>query len=383
MSDKKVKRVLHITEMLSAAGIESFIMNVYRNIDRNKIQFDFLVLRDKKEFYDDEVTKLGGRKYFVHSDKSNTLLRVIEESKKIEEFLINNHYDIVHIHYTTPLRAYYLKAAKNAGVPVRIYHSHSAEVSGKSKIKLLIYNHCKKLIDMYATHCFACSEAAARWVYSNYALNNNKTKVIYNGIDTERFLFKKDIRKEIRNDLAIDNEYVLINTGRFTEQKNQSFILDIMHYLRESEHNVKLLFLGDGPLKEECFAKAKELGIDDSVSFLGVKSNVQDYLFASDCYVMPSLYEGLPVAGVEAECTGLPCIYSKNITDEVEINSNVVFMDLDQSVKEWAKTILSMGIVSKREEAIKSVKAAGYDIYDVTRIMQEFYLSEVSIYDKE
>lgn len=133
------KRILHITEMLSAAGIESFIMNVYRNIDRSKIQFDFLVLRDQKEFYDDEIASLDGKKYCIHSDIENTLLRVLEESHQIKVFLKKHHYDIVHVHYTMPLRAFYLKAAKEAGVPVRIYHSHSAAVSGKSKLKLAIY----------------------------------------------------------------------------------------------------------------------------------------------------------------------------------------------------------------------------------------------------
>ncbi len=134
-------RVLHITEMLSAAGIESFIMNMYRNIDRNKVQFDFLVLRNQKEFYDDEVKKLGGRKYYVHSKKNNTWMRILDEANQIEKFLKENHYDIVHIHYTTPLRAPYLLAAKKAGVGTRIYHAHSAAISGKSKLKMMVYEY--------------------------------------------------------------------------------------------------------------------------------------------------------------------------------------------------------------------------------------------------
>ena len=138
------KRILHITEELSAAGIESFIMNVYRNIDREKIQFDFLVLRNCKEFYDDEIKSLGGKKYYIHSEKKNTLLRVIEEAKLLKKFLKTHHYNIVHIHYTTPLRAFYLKAAKQAGVTTRIYHSHSAEVCGKSKLKILVYKYKAK-----------------------------------------------------------------------------------------------------------------------------------------------------------------------------------------------------------------------------------------------
>lgn len=128
-------RVLHITEMLSAAGIESFIMNMYRNIDRNKVQFDFLVLRNEEEFYDEEIKSLGGKKYYVYSNIKNTWLRILDEAHQIEEFLKTHPYEIVHIHYTTPLRAPYLLAAKKAGVATRIYHAHSAAVSGKSKLK--------------------------------------------------------------------------------------------------------------------------------------------------------------------------------------------------------------------------------------------------------
>ena len=370
---KEPIRILHITEMLSAAGIESFIMNVYRNIDREKVQFDFLVLRNEKEFYEDEITALGGRKYYVHSDIKNTFLRILDESRKIEKFLKINHYDVVHIHYTTPLRAFYLKAAAKAGVPVRIYHSHSAEVSGKSNIKLFIYNYCKKVIDKYATDFFACSEAAAKWIFSENALKSKKVKVIHNGIDTDRFSFKKEIRDKVRKNLSVSNEYVLINTGRFTEQKNQTFLIDIVNELKKKGENVKLFLLGDGPLKAKCQDKVDKLELQDIVYFLGVKANVEDYLFAADCYVMPSLYEGLPVAGVEAECTGIPCVFSENITREVKLNENAIFVGLNTSALEWSHIVLDKCEVKERENAVKAIRDAGYDIHDVASNMQKFY----------
>ncbi len=373
---KEPKRILHITEMLSAAGIESFIMNVYRNIDRTQVQFDFLVLRDEKEFYDDEIASLGGKKYFVHSNIRNTLLRVIDESRQIERFLKNNHYDIVHIHYTTPLRAFYLKAAKNANVPVRIYHSHSAEVSGKSRIKIAIYNYCKKVIDKYATHYFACSQAAANWIYSKKTIDSNQVKIIYNGIDTKRFTFDEAIRNNIRKELGINDEFVIINTGRFTEQKNQSFIFDIVDYIRNNiNKEVRLLLLGEGPLKDEYEIKANRLGIAENVIFLGVRKNVQDFLFASDCFIMPSLYEGLPVAGIEAECTGLPCVFSSSITKEVSVNELCVFVDLSGGIVEWSRSVIGFDKKFGRDEAAKKVKEAGYDIKDVAKNMEHFYLN--------
>ena len=150
-------RVLNITTVLDAAGIESFIMNMYRNIDRDEVQFDFMVMRDEKEFYDDEIKQLGGKKYTISVTGKNTLFRILKESRELYKFLKKNPYEIVHIHYTTPLRCFYLRAAKRAGVPVRIYHSHSAEVSGKSGLKLSIYDHCRNNITKWASHFCACS----------------------------------------------------------------------------------------------------------------------------------------------------------------------------------------------------------------------------------
>lgn len=368
------KRILHITEMLSAAGIESFIMNVYRNIDRSKIQFDFLVLRDQKEFYDNEISSLGGEKYFVHSEIKNTLARVLDESRQIKTFLEQHHYDVVHIHYTTPLRAFYLKAAKEAGVPVRIYHSHSAAVSGKSKLKLAVYKYCQNVIDKYATDCFACSEAAAKWVFSERTLKENKVKIIHNGIDINRFLFNESIREEYRAKLGLEDSFTLINTGRFTEQKNQSFILDIVDGLKKEGHNIKLLLLGDGPLKDSYESRVKQLGLEDSVLFLGVKPNVQDYLFAADCYVMPSFYEGLPVAGIEAECSGLPCFFSDNITEEVELGNQTHFLPLEAGRNVWVNKVMNCEPNENRAKATDYVRVAGYDIHDVAEKMTNFYL---------
>ena len=369
-------RVLHITEMLSAAGIESFIMNVYRNIDRERVQFDFLVLRNEKEFYDDEILELGGRKHFIHSNIKNTLLRVIDEAKKIEAFLKQNHYDIVHIHYTTPLRAYYLKAAKNAGVPIRIYHSHSAKVSGKSIFKRMVYKYCKNKINKYATDLFACSEAAAEWMYSKRVIKQNKVIIVHNGIDTQRFLFNEDIRNKVRNELQIQDKFVIINTGRFTEQKNQRFIIDIISALKEDGIAVKLLLLGEGPLKEECENKVNDRGLNDYVIFLGVKSNVQDYLFAADCFLMPSLYEGLPVAGIEAECSGLICIFSDNVSNEVKLSELVDFLSLNCSPREWAEQVVKKQMPKNRENAVNYIKTAGYDIHEVSANLIKFYMQK-------
>lgn len=374
--NEPIIRVLHITEMLSAAGIESFIMNMYRNIDRNKVQFDFLVLRNEKEFYDDEIKNLGGKKYFIHSNIKNTWLRILDESHQIELFLKEHPYEIVHIHYTTPLRAPYLLAAKKAGVSTRIYHAHSAAVSGKSKLKLFIYKYYRKKIMEWGTTWFACSKAAAKWIFPEQLLQTGNVEVVCNGIDTERFKYNKNRRCLIRKQLELGDSYTLIHTGRFIEQKNQMFLLDIFKELKEKIPNAKLLLLGKGELLEKTEEKAKRLEIENDVLFLGVKENVEDYLFAADCYVMPSLYEGLPVAAVEAECSGLPTVLSETITKEVQLTNNVSFISLEKSAKYWSEQICKYKEF-KRIDSSMDIANNGYSILIGAKRLQKYYENAV------
>ena len=374
MKKEKV-RILHITEMLSAAGIESFIMNIYRRIDREKVQFDFLVLRDQKEFYDEEIKKLGGKKYCVISNKKNTLIRIMDESKKIETFLKKNKYDIVHIHYTTPLRAPYLLALKKAGVKARIYHAHSAYVLGKNKMKLIIYDYMRKKITGWGTHFFACSEAAARWIFEDELIKQDKVQVIYNGIDTEKFKYNLQAREQIRKEYNLKDNYVVIHTGRFTEQKNQKFLVRIFEKLEKEMSNAVLMLLGDGELKGEVEQLVKQKGLNEKVLFLGVRPDVNRFLSAADCYVMPSLYEGLPVAAVEAECSGLPCIFSKNITNEVALTDQCSFLSLDEGVDVWLSEIKNY-YNENRLDASMIVRENGYDVQDIADKMQAFYLKQ-------
>lgn len=370
-------RILHITEMLSAAGIESFIMNMYRNIDRTKVQFDFLVLRNQEEFYDDEIKSLGGHKYYVHSNKRNTLLRVLDESKQIETFLKNHPYNIVHIHYTTPLRAPYLLAAKKAGVPIRIYHAHSAAVSGKSKLKLLIYDYYRNKISDWGTDFFACSKAAAEWIYPKKLITNNKVKILYNGIDTIRFKYNPEKRKVIRDELNLEESFTIIHTGRFIDQKNQTFLVKVFAQIKTRYQDSKLLLLGAGETVNDVKKLVKELDLINDVIFLGVKSNVEDYLSAADCYVMPSLYEGLPVAAIEAQCSGLPCIFSTNITSEVKIANNVKFMSLNESETNWSNEICKFRDCI-REDGSTAVNEHGYNVKDVSDKLEYFYINNIN-----
>ena len=345
---------------------------MYRNIDRDKVQFDFLVLRNEKEFYDEEIKSLGGKKYFVHSNIKNTWLRILDEAHQIEEFLKTHPYEIVHIHYTTPLRAPYLLAAKKAGVATRIYHAHSAAVSGKSKLKLLFYEYYRKKIVKWGTTWFACSKAAAEWIFPEQLLQAGNVEIVHNGIDTERFKYSASKRNMIRKQLGLEHSFTLVHTGRFIEQKNQLFILDIFKELKSINSDAKLLLLGKGELLEKTKEKARRLGIDNDVLFLGVRENVEDYLSAADCYVMPSLYEGLPVAAVEAECSGLPTVLSENITREVRLTKNVLFISLDKPAKYWSEQIYKYKEVLRTDSSM-DVADKGYSIHSGAKKLQQYY----------
>lgn len=372
-------RVLHVTEELSAAGIESFIMNIYRNIDRAEVQFDFLVLRNEKEFYDDEIRAMGGKKYCIESNAKNTLLRVFDESKKIEAFLRNNKYEIVHIHYTTPLRAPILKACLSANVPVRIYHSHSAFVPGKAKFKMFIYAYMKMCISKYGTHFFACSNGAAKWVFSNKLIHDNKVDIVHNGIDVNRFRFNKDSRDKKRIELNISEDgFVVIHTGRFTQQKNQLFLLNVFEYVLENVPNSYLVLLGDGEDLPLARQRVKEMHMEAAVHFMGVKNNVNEYLSMADCFVMPSLYEGLPVAAIEAQASGLPCVLSDAITDEVRLSENVCFLSLKDSVECWGDQIIKHR-GKERSDGADAVIEKGYDISDVARKLEDVYKQMIKV----
>lgn len=376
MDNNKPIRILHITEMLSAAGIESFIMNMYRKIDRSKVQFDFLVLRNQKEFYDEEVKKMGGKKYFVHSEKENTLLRVLEESKMIEEFLRKHKYNIVHIHYTTPLRAPYLLAAKRAGVKIRIYHSHSAYVSGKNSIKKIIYALMRKGINKWTTHYFACSEAAAEWMFTKKIIDEKRCKIIYNGIDIDKFEFNPVTRKEIRQEFGVDKDFVIVNIGRFSEQKNQQFSIEVFRQFKMKCPNTKLILIGTGKLLNNMKKVVQEYQLEEYVLFTGVRSDVNRILSGADCFIMPSLYEGLPVSAIEAQCAGLPCVLSDNITQEVKMTDSVSFLSLNDSIDTWCNEIFKYKNID-RVNCTNAIIDKGYEINTGARALEKFYLKAV------
>lgn len=374
---EQTQRVLHVTEKLQAAGIESFIMNTYRNINKEKLQFDFLVMRNQKEFYDDEIRKLGGIKYTINKMYiKSTFLRVILESIELYKFLKKNDYKCIHIHSGTPLRVFYLVSAKLAKTKIRIYHSHSAEVLGPHKnlnLKKMLFKIFSNMLPLYATDFFACSEAAAKWMYPKRILKD--VKIIHNGINIEKFKFDPKIRKKYREDLNLTNNFVIGHIGRFNDQKNHTFLIDIFSDVYEKNNEAKLLLIGEGKLKEKIQEKVKSLGLEKSVIFLGIRDDVNKIMQAMDVFVLPSNYEGLPVVGIEAQASGLQCVLSVQITKEVDITNNVCFLPIiDKSI--WSDKIIQIEGY-KREDTSKEIIKSKYDINSVSKEIEEFYISNL------
>ncbi len=370
-------RVLHVTEMLQAAGIESFIMNVYRNIDRERIQFDFFITRDEKEFYDDEISKLGGKKFVTNfNQNSNVFIRVLKESKALYKFLKKSDYQIIHVHSGTPLRIFYLLAAKCAGVKKRIYHSHSAEVKGPHSnlgIKKVIFKFLKVFFPLFGTDFFACSKAAGEWMYTKNMIRHDKVRVIYNGINSIEFQYDEEVRKVYRKELGLENKFVIGHVGRFNTQKNHTFLIDIFREIQTMDKQTVLLLLGEGELEGNIREKVSNLNLSETVKFLGVRHDVNKVMQAMDAFVLPSNYEGLPVVGVEAQAAGLPMFCSDNITNEVVITPNINLLSLNLSAKEWAKIIMQKGKKNHRKNMLDYIVKSGYDISKSVNDLQKFY----------
>lgn len=356
-------RVLHIVTYMGRGGLETLLMNLYRSIDREYIQFDFLVHREFRADYDDEIEALGGRIYRM--PRLNPIDPRYNRSL-LNFFKTHPEYTVVHSHLDC-MSAIPLAAAKACGVPVRIAHVHSS--SQDRNWKYWIKRYYAKKIPAVATNLFACSRAAGEWM-----LQGHDFTVLNNGIDTDRFSFSPERRAEIRRSLGLGDSLVLGHVGRFSSVKNHTFLLDIFAHLHKQHPVSKLLLVGDGECRVEIEEKAKTLGLTEDVVFAGSQSDVSPYYQAMDVFVFPSLYEGLGIVAVEAQTSGLPCVISDKVPLECAVTDGLVSVQsLENSPQEWAELILSLSVPERKGYAAQ-VAARGYDITGTAKWLQEFYL---------
>lgn len=349
---------------MNRGGLETMIMNYYRNIDRTKVQFDFLVHRFDKANYDDEILSLGGKIY--HLPNLNPFSKVYLNSLD-EFFKSHREYKIVHCHLDC-MSAIPLKVAKENGVPIRIAHAHSSNQTKDLKYPLKLYYKTK--IRKYATHLFACSEEAGKWMF-----NTNQFFVLPNAIDSKLYSFNEDKRNKIRNELQLNNQLVVGHVGRFNSVKNHTFIIDIFNELHKINPESVLLLAGTGNLMNDIKDKVNKLKLSDNVKFLGLRSDIPDLMQSMDVFVFPSLYEGLPVTLVEAQASGLPCIISDKVPIECKKTDSVQQISLEKSAKYWAEVLLKAS-KSERRNTYDEIVSSGFDIRSNATKLLEYYINQ-------
>ena len=336
-------------------------MNYFRNIDRDKIQFDFLVHRDFEAEYDKEIRKLGGR--IFHMPQLNPFSRKYHTA--LDHFFSEHPYRIVHSHLDC-MSAYPLSHAKKAGVPVRIAHAHNKSQDKNIKYPLKIVS--KIFIPHYATHLFACGGEAGEWMFNGKDFN-----IIHNAIDSEKYSYSEIIRREVREEFHLQGKFVIGHVGRFSPQKNHEFIVEVFDQLQKERTNSILLLVGDGNGRERIKEIIRQRKIEDKVIFTGIRSDVNRLMQAMDVFLFPSLYEGLPVTMIEAQAAGLPCVVSSEVPKETEITKLVKRVSLRKSEKDWISEILMAENIERCNQTVQ-IKKNGYDIVENAKRLQKFYL---------
>lgn len=356
-------RVLQVVTYMGRGGLESMLMNYYRHIDREEVQFDFLVHRQERAAFDDEIESLGGRIY--------RLPRLVPWSKNYLAAL-NRFFDehsehkIVHVHQDC-LSSVILKVAAQHNVPVRVAHSHSANQDKNLKYPIKLWY--KRVIPKYATNLFACGKGAGDWMFGGASY-----QIINNAIDVVACAYNPTKCQEMRRQLGLENEFTIGHVGRFNQPKNHPFLLDIFAALLRREPKAVLLLVGGGEDMTKIQAKAQALGVAEHVRFLGIRSDVADLMQAMDVFVFPSLYEGLPVTMVEAQAAGLPCIISDKVPPECILTEGLVdVLPLSAEPEIWAAKILEKKNLPRTDRRSK-IAAHGFDITTEAVKLQEFYL---------
>lgn len=365
--DRQPIRVLNMFTVMDRGGAETMVMNYYRHIDRTKVQFDFLVHREQRGAYDDEIERMGGRIYRMCPIYPQNFSRYKRDLRTF--FRAHPEYKIIHSHMSE-LGYFAFREAKRQGVPVRICHAHNAPHG--FDVKMIMRTYFKKRMMPYLTHLFMCGEESGKWLYGEK--NKSRFIMLNNAIDAALYSFDTSKREKMRQQFGLTDELVVGHVGRFNPQKNHPFLLDVFAALLKKESDAVLLLVGGGDDMPQIQAKAEALGIAEHVRFLGVRSDVADLMQAMDVFVFPSLYEGLPVTMVEAQASGLPCIISDKVPPECILTEGLVnIMPLSASPEAWAEKILAKRAIPRTDRRAE-IAAHGFDISTEAVKLQEFYL---------
>lgn len=368
-------KVLYFVDRMLRGGIQSLVIDWVSRFDKNKIHVDFLLLDDGKEYELEQTLKeLGCTVYKLKGIWVKTPIDFIKYKYAVKNFFKEHHdYKVVHMHSSSK-NYMILKYAKEYGIPIRIAHSHNIDFQTKNPLKKLIGNLFKKPLIKYATDYFACSKIAGEWLFGKDIVESDKFRVIHNAIDYDKFKYNESSRKETRKEFFVKNNEILFgNVGRFSNQKNHIFLLRIFNEIFKINSDVKLILVGQGENESLIKNEIDNLGLKNNVIIAGFRNDVNKIMQGIDVLLMPSLHEGLPVVGIEAQAAGIPCFMSKDvITNEVKISESVHFISLSKDESFWAKTILNSNL--KRMDNKTCLKSAGYFIEDVVDLLEKKYM---------
>lgn len=368
-----MNRVLQVFARLTRGGLETFVMNVYRTINRDEIQFDFLVCADGGD-YEEEVKRMGGRVFKIaprNSGISNyhRLLDAFFKAHQGEWIAIHQH-----VSSLSSIEPQYY--AKKYGIPVRVLHSHSSSIASSVKMNSLhkIVHYTSKLfVRSWCTDYLGCSDKAIDWLYSGTGVRK-KALMINNGIQLERYSYSPKIREKVRCEFGLEeNTTVVGHVGSFIKVKNHTFLLKVFQAFSLLNSNSRLLLVGDGPLRKSIEEQVNNSGMEGRVIFAGIRSDVNELLQAIDIIVMPSIFEGLPVSLVEAQATGLPVVASDTISHDAKLTDEFCLMSLDGTPKEWAETIANCLSNHIRTDKISTIAEKGFDVKGISDILISIY----------
>jgi glycosyltransferase EpsF len=337
--EKSPKRILHIVSAMERGGAETLIMNIYRNLDRSKIQFDFISHSNKLGDYEKEIIELGGRIFKIPSLGQLGPYSYIKELVKI---MSANSFIAVHAH-TDFQSGFPALAAKISGIPKRICHSHSNNWhKGNRYLEKIMLKILQTVIRFSATHYCSCSKEAAEFLFGRYMFNDGKVSILKNGIDITQFTSNvADFRKSVSEELGIpENAKIIGHVGRFSDSKNHIFILKILKELLERESRFFALLIGEGPLKEKIEKEAQNLGILKHIRFLGVREDIPRLMKAFDVFLFPSQFEGFGIVALEAQSAGTPCVISNKVPSTTDMGIGLTsYISLDERLEFWCSEI--------------------------------------------
>lgn len=368
-----ILNILHLVPSAKFSGVHSFVLNYYQHIDRKKFHFDLLTRGNELGI----PSQFSARDFGIQHlpEKSSP-----DKDKVVKEILASG-YDAFHIH-TSFWQGFWLeKKAKEVGIPKIIVHSHSTSIAGieeetrREELRKRHFILREKLSPEVATDFLACSKEASEWLFGT-RIPKKQIHLIKNAIDVELYGYNSDTRIKLRSQLGISDSFVLGTTGGFWNSKNPYFLLEVFREFHHKHLDAKLLYIGEGPKKQEIENHIKELNLEDSILVLGFQENIQDFLQAMDCYLLPSLFEGMPISLIEAASAGLPCLASDRITQEVETVENITRLPLD--IPTWIQALDRM--IDKpisRPKGVEVVRAAGYDIKKQVKVLEDLYLGKL------